>query len=217
MLFRSVAEFTGVNPDKIVVTYEAADRITEPAEPIKNLEGKKFIMYIGRPTPHKNLGRLIDTFKLMQERDPELYLVLAGKKDVLYEKHEAYAQKNGIKNIIFTGFITDGQLRWLYEHTACYVFPSLSEGFGLPGLEAMTHGAPVASSNFTCLPEVYGGAALYFNPLNTNEIGERVLEIISDKNLSAKLKKLGKEQAEKYSWKRMAKQTLEVYNRALQD
>jgi glycosyltransferase involved in cell wall biosynthesis len=212
---QDVINYTHVTPDKIVVTYEAADFITEAATPLAALEGKQFIMYIGRPMPHKNLERLIDAFAIIQESFPDLCLVLAGKKDVLYEAHEHYAAQKGIKNIVFTGFISDGELKWLYEHTACYVFPSLSEGFGLPGLEAMVHGAPVASSNFTCLPEVYGDAAEYFDPTDSRAMADAVTTVISNKTVSDKLKKRGQDQARKYSWERMAKQTLDVYIKAL--
>ena len=210
-----VVNFTGVNPEKVVVTLESADLISEAAKPINGLEDKNFIMYIGRPTPHKNLDLLIDAFKIIQKTDPELCLVLAGKKDALYEEHEQNAKKKGVKNVIFTGFISDGELKWLYQNTACYVFPSLSEGFGLPGLEAMIHGAPVASSNATCLPEVYGNGADYFDPLDSRGIADVVLSIINNKKHSEELKIRGKAQVAKYSWERMAKQTLEVYDRAL--
>lgn len=212
---KDVVNYTGIDQNKVVVTLESADAITEPEQPIKNLGGKHFIMYIGRPMPHKNLERLMDAFVLMQESVPDLYLVLAGKKDALYEAHEQYAAKKGIKNIIFTGFITDGELKWLYQNTACYVFPSLSEGFGLPGLEAMMHGAPVASSNATCLPEVNGDGADYFDPASSRGMAEAVLNIINNKPHAEELKKLGKAHSQTFSWDRMAKQTLEVYERAL--
>ncbi|CAN5373092.1 glycosyltransferase family 1 protein [soil metagenome] len=212
---RDVVGFTGINPNKVVVTPESADFIAEPARPMKDLEGKKFIMYIGRPMPHKNLERLIDAFALMRDTMPDLYLVLAGKKDSLYEAHEQYAAQKGIKNIVFTGFVTDGELKWLYQNTSCYVFPSLSEGFGLPGLEAMIHGAPVASSNSTCLPEVYGDGADYFDPLDSRGMAKVILNIINNKQHTEGLIKRGEAQVAKYSWDRMAKQTLEVYKNSL--
>jgi len=149
---QDVANFTGIDPSKIVVTLEAADKISQPLEPIKTLVGKKFITYVGRPLPHKNLGRLIEALALLQKTSPELCLVLAGKKDDLFVQHENDAQKKGVKNIVFTGFVSEGELRWLYENAAAHIVPSLSEGFGLPGLEAMINGAPVVSSNATCLP-----------------------------------------------------------------
>lgn len=207
-----IVEFAHVNPNKIIVTYEAADKITDTAEPIDSLVGKQFIMYIGRPMPHKNLTVLIDAFALMQQEIPDLYLVLAGKKDALYETHEKYVLEKGIQNVMFTGHISDGQLRWLYEHTACYVFPSLSEGFGLPGLEAMAHGAPVASSNLSCLPEVYGNAAKYFDPRSSGGVAEAVLEVLRNKDLTETLRTNGYKKVQEYSWTKTAQQTFDIYN-----
>lgn len=210
-----VVAFTHVNPEKVTVTYEAADFISDPPEPVPGLEGKQFIMYVGRPTPHKNLGRLIEAFAELQKNRPELHLVLAGKKDTNYESFAAKVYAENIPNVVFTDFISDAQLRWLYESCAAYVFPSLSEGFGLPGLEAMVHGAPVISSNATCLPEVYGDAAYYFNPLDEADMALRIGEILDNATLRDMLLEKGKQQAEKYSWQGMAKQTLAIYEQAL--
>lgn len=212
---KDVAQYAHVDPRKIIVTPESADKISEAAKSVPGLTGKRFIMYVGRSTPHKNLGRLIEAFGRLQKDMPELHLVLAGKKDTNYGNYEKKVTEMKLKNVIFTGFITDGQLRWLYEHTACYVFPSLSEGFGLPGLEAMVHGAPVASSNYTCLPEVYGDGAVYFNPMDIASIGETIASVLNDRKLREKLIDLGHKQIKNYSWSRMAKQTVEVYERAL--
>lgn len=210
-----VAKFAKINSRKITVTHEAADRITDKPEPIESLAGKDYIMYIGRPMPHKNLSRLIDAFAILRQSHPELRLVLAGKKDTLYKQHEKYARDKGIKNIVFTGFVSEGELRWLYENTKAYVFPSLSEGFGLPGLEAMVHGAPVVSSDATCLPEVYQDGAHYFDPNNTEDIAKKIDEVITDNKLSEKLVAKGKQVASGYSWQKMAKQTLAVFEEAL--
>lgn len=211
------AKFAKVNSRKITVTHEAADKITEKPEPIEDLEGKQFIMYIGRPTPHKNLGRLIDAFESLRQKHPELRLVLAGKKDSLYRQHEREVTRRGIKNVIFTDFVSEGQLRWLYENTAAYVFPSLSEGFGLPPLEAMQHGAPVVASNATCIPEVCQDAALYFDPLDVRDMADKISQMITDQKLRRKHIERGRKIVGSYSWERMARQTLEVFNAALDD
>ena len=206
-------KFTGVNPEKITVTLESADELPKGNEPADELIGKKFIMYIGRPTPHKNLRRLIDAFALLQEKYPDLTLALAGKKDSNYARHETYVNEHGIKNVVFTGFISDEQLRWMYENTAVYCFPSLSEGFGLPGLEAMLHGAPVASSTATCLPETHGDAAHYFDPFSVEDIAKSIDDILSDDKLRNELVKKGKKHVKTFSWQRMAEQTLAVYEK----
>lgn len=212
---QDVVRYTKINPDKITVTLEAADTISEKLDPIVGLKGKKFLMYVGRPTPHKNLERLVDAFIMLRADHPEMLLVLAGKKDANYQRIETEMQNRGVRGLYFTGFISEGRLRWLYENCSAYVFPSLSEGFGLPGLEAMAHGAPVVSSNATCLPEIYGDAAHYFDPLDTQAMADAINEVLTDKDLRAELIKRGRAQVKKYSWRRMAEQTLEVYDRAL--
>lgn len=210
-----IVSYTNTDPAKITVTYTAADKISDPATAIGQLQDRQFIMYVGRPTPHKNLPRLIAAFRVLQAEHPKLHLVLAGKKDALYEKIEANVKKEGIRNIVFPGFVSDGELKWLYENTACYVLPSLSEGFGLPGLEAMAHGAPVASSNATCLPEVYGDAAAYFDPFDIKNIAVVVDKILTDSTYANKLRTLGKQRLSLFSWKKMAKQTFSVYESVL--
>jgi glycosyltransferase involved in cell wall biosynthesis len=210
-----VAKFANLNSRKITVTYEAGDSIDAKPEPIAELEGKQFIMYVGRPTPHKNLERLIEAYAVLKTKHPELHLVLAGRTDKLFKRHANTVEKLGLSDVHFTGFISDGQLRWLYENCAAYVFPSLSEGFGLPGLEAMNHRAPVVSSNATCLPEVYGDAAHYFDPLDIDSMVKSIEDVLTKPELRKRLIANGTKQVGKYSWKRMAEQTLAVYNDVL--
>jgi len=213
---RDVAQYTKIRPDKITVTYLAADKITNKAEPLSELNGKTFIIYVGRPQPHKNLERLIEALAILIQARPELKLVLVGRKDSLYERLEKFVSRKNLTNqVIFTGSVSEGQLRWLYENTAAYVFPSLSEGFGLPGLEAMVHGAPVVSSNATCLPEIYGDAAHYFDPKDIADMASKINQVLDDTKLKLELIKAGQEQARRYSWRKMAEQTKAVYEEVL--
>jgi len=214
---QDVVSYTQVSPEKITVTLESADKITAPAEEYKPLKNNRYLMYVGRALPHKNLMRLIDAFGILQQDNPDLKLVLVGKHDSHLDRHLDYAKNRGISGVIATGYVSEGQLRWLYENTACYVFPSLSEGFGLPSLEAMMHGAPVASSNATCLPEVNGDAAHYFDPLNVDDMAEKINEVLTDEELRKSLIERGSKQVKKYSWRRMAEQTLSVYKKSLRD
>lgn len=210
-----VVNFTGADPTKITVTSLAADPITVLPDPVDSLMHKRFIMYLGRPLPHKNLWRLVEAFQILQQRHPELYLALAGRQDAVYQQIEQRVASSGIPNVVFTDFISDKQLRWMYEHCDAYVFPSLSEGFGLPGLEAMQQGAPVVSSKATCLPEIYGDAACYFDPNNVQDMADTIDKVLGDKQLRQTLIVAGKQQAVQYSWQRTAEQTLAVYNRVL--
>ena len=210
-----VARSMRINSRRITVTYEAGDSIDAAPEPIEALLDKRFIMYTGRPNPHKNLARLIEAFSQLKQEMPELHLVLVGRRDALFRRHEREVKRIGIPDVHFTGFVSDGQLRWLYEHAAAYVVPSLSEGFGLPGLEAMAHGAPVVSSNATCLPEVYGEAAQYFDPQDVEAMASAIRAVLIKPALRHKLIETGHKQVRKYSWKRMAEQTLSIYNEVL--
>lgn len=211
-----VVKFAGIKPDKITVTYEAADPIPGAAEPIAALRGKQFLFYLGRPTPHKNLGTLLNAFEILRRTHPDLILVLGGKKDAMYEMHQKRVKQMKLSShVLFTGFLSEGQLKWLYQNCQVYVFPSLSEGFGLPGLEAMMHRAPVAASEATCLPEVYNSAAQYFNPLDAYDMARTIGEILTNKRLRTEMIIAGHKRAETYSWLRMAEQTLQVYKQAL--
>lgn len=212
---QDVAAYCHVPLEKITVTHLSADPVADTVEAFAPMQDKRFIMYVGRPQPHKNLDRLLDAFEKLLETQPDLHLVLAGKKDALYERYASAVDARGLKQVVFTDFIEDAQLRWLYENCQAYVFPSLSEGFGLPGLEAMLHGAPVVSSNATCLPEVYGDAAHYFDPLDVDDMVRAISDVLTDEKLHADLVARGHEQVKKYSWQRMAQQTLTVYNQIL--
>ena len=210
-----VAKFARINSRKITVTHLAADKIKDAPESMPELANKRFLLYVGRPQTHKNLDRLVETFELLRQEYPELRLVLAGKKDRLFKQLEKRTIHAGIKNVVFTDFVTEGQLRWLYENCAVYVFPSLSEGFGLPGLEAMIHGAPVVSSNATCLPEVYKDAAQYFDPLVIEDMANAIKNVLDNPTRRQTLVTRGYAVAEKYSWQNTAQKTLDVYNDVL--
>lgn len=199
---------------KIVVTYEASD------PPIKTrpmaVKGviKPFILHVGAPFPHKNLDRLIQAFDEVKKAQPNLQLVLPGKMKNQFKKDMENWLSESPKNsdIITPGYINDAELKWLYENAELYVLPSLSEGFGLPGLEAMAHNCPVIASDSTCLPEIYGGAALYFDPFETQEIATLIEKVLTSNAIRKRLINAGQNQLKKYSWSKMAKETLRVYN-----
>lgn len=207
--------FQPVDPDKIVVTYEAADLVSKNEKPVQQFVGKKFMIIVGRAEKYKNQQGAIEAHQLLLKNHPDLWLVIIGKRDNTSHKLEEWAQKKGYKQLEFFGFASDDELAWFYNHCAVYAFPSFMEGFGLHALEAMKHGAPVASSNATCLPEVLGDAALYFDPANPQEMADQVHKILVDKKLRNELIKKGAQQAARYSWQKMAKETLAIYDQAL--
>lgn len=175
-----------------------------------------FLLYVGSAFPHKNLLRLVDAFAELHKSNDRLRLVLVGKKEQYYHKLDTYISRRGLQDCVITpDFLPDEQLKWLYGHARLYVLPSLSEGFGLPGLEAMVHNCPLVSSNATCLPEIYGDAALYFNPNDTEDMVLKIERVLTDKVFAKELVERGKVQVTHYSWHRMAEQTLGVYKQVL--
>jgi glycosyltransferase involved in cell wall biosynthesis len=206
--------FVDIPSDKITVTYEAADVFIKQLIPYKH-PFKEFLLYVGKQSDYKNIRRLGDAHQKLLEKYPDLGLILVGQFDAATQRNQTYFNNNNYHNILFTGFLPDQQRDWLYTKATAYVFPSLMEGFGLPGLEAMGYGTPVISSNTTCLPEIYGEAAHYFNPLDTIDIARAIDEVLSNQELRNKLIELGNSKVKEYSWQRLAEQTYEVYQKAL--
>jgi glycosyltransferase involved in cell wall biosynthesis len=231
----AVSEFTkndiidnfGVRPGKIAVTLEGvADFETRQSGSASILADhhidKPFFMYIGNAYPHKNLEGLIATYaELLKETDlPQL--VLVSKEDYFYRRVKDLAESLGLwsKNaaankVIFTGYLTDGEIGALFKEAMFYIFPSFYEGFGLPPLEAMAHGLPVLSSNLSCLPEILGEAAAYFDPNDQAGFKKAITDMIADDSRRAELVELGYEQVKKYSWEECAGETLEIYRQYL--
>jgi glycosyltransferase involved in cell wall biosynthesis len=203
----------GIPDAQISYTYEAADQLAAVSKPVTALQNQRFILYVGNAYPYKNLQRLIDAHT--QLADKELKLVLVGKTDFFYRELATYVQRQGLKQVVLTGFVPDPELRWLYEHALVYAFPSLSEGFGLPAIEAMLHGVPVVAARASCLPEVLGPAATYFDPEDTADMARVINTVLTDSARQTTLKKAGLARAEQFSWQRTAEQTLAIYQEAL--
>jgi glycosyltransferase involved in cell wall biosynthesis len=212
---RDFMRFAKVPENKVIVTHEAADKVAQKARKYK-LPFSEYIMYAGNQSDYKNIQRLIEAHqKIRDTYNQNLGLVLVGRLGYYTEKHSAYAEKIGNTKVLFTGFLPDDQLAYLYKNTAAYVFPSLREGFGLPGLEAMQFGAPVVSSHATCLPEVYSNAAIYFDPTDTDDMAEKITSVLSDPKLAKDLSARGKARVKEFSWQRCAANTHRAYLQAL--
>lgn len=214
---KELRQFQPFTKGKITVINEAGDlpRTASAVRP-KNI-ASDFIMYTGTTFPHKNLHTLIKAFDILHVDRPKLQLVLVGKRDKQSKELEEWAKSRpSFPTITFTGFIPDGELRWLYEHTQAYVFTSLSEGWGLPPLEAMANGAPVVSSDASVMPEVYGDAAHYCNARDPKDVAQKIKDVLDDPKLRKKLIEAGGKQVKKYSWTKMAQETLAVYTKTWQ-
>ena len=207
-----------IEPEKIHVTYEGVDFASAPRQESHQTILQKYgiitpyVLYVGNAYPHKNLERLIISFREAAKRHPDLNLVLAGKEDYFYKNLKKFAKEKKIPGLIFSGYISEEHLPTIYSEAKLYVFPSLYEGFGLPPLEAMVMNTPVASSNTSCLPEILGNAAHYFDPRGISETAEAIERVLTDNTLRKHLIAAGKEQIKKYSWEKMARKTLDIYS-----
>lgn len=211
---REYQDFTHIPDDKISVIYEAAEAHINTLTPY-DLPYRQFIMYVGQQPDYKNIRRLAAAHQQLLTTHPGLGLILVGRMNDDTRRNKALFEKLGYKNIHFTGFLLDPQRDWLYTQTAAYVFPSLMEGFGLPPLEAMAYGTPVVASNASCLPEILGDAAEYFDPLNVDDMAAAITRVIDNESLRTQMIERGHAQVAKYSWRRMAEQTHQVYMNAI--
>lgn len=220
---KEVAERLKVPAGKISVVYLAAEKLNAPKtgslKAHKLLGSNPFIMYAGNYYPYKNVGALLKAFKLVKKTQPDLQLVLVGPEDYFQHKLrleslKAYELSGSVH---FTGYVEYEDLTTLYKNAKLFVFPSLSEGFGLPPLEAMAQGTPVLSSDASCMPEVLGDAVIYFDPKDPEELADEIDAALNSPEELSELKKAGLKQAAKYSWAKTAKQTLDAYRKATRE
>jgi glycosyltransferase involved in cell wall biosynthesis len=198
--------------DKTHVTYEGLDGN------ISNTNGVKtnypYFVYTGNAYPHKNLKRLIQSIvHLNVNRTEKIKLVLASARGVFTTRLEKVINDLKAEGLVkLLGFVPDRDLGSLYKNSLGFVFPSLSEGFGLPGLEAMNSGTLVLASEISVFKEIYGKHAIYFNPLDFSSIEKAMRSVLEIESPDRKNRiEEGLRFAKKYSWTKMARQTLEIY------
>lgn len=212
---RDVIRFFPQAKQKLVVTYEgvpqkSSDISVRPKDTVKQATEAPYVLYVGNLYPHKNVERLVQSIKQM----PTTLVVVCGRS-IFQDKFRSFLEKEKVSNVVVLGHVSDSELTLLYKHAEAFVFPTLSEGFGLPGLEAMQSDCPVVCSAIPVLEEVYGDAALYFDPNDTRDMTEKIKEIVENKKLRQRLVNHGKKQVKKYSWRAMGQKTLAVYQEVL--
>lgn len=209
---------------KVSVTYEAVsgslkDLVLSEKEKNQTLSkyqlSQPFLVYTGNVYPHKNIDILIDAVcQHNQEKEVDVDLAIICSRSVFWERLNKKIQDRGVADHIkLLGFLDDNEISKLYSLALALVHPSKMEGFGLTGLEAMNVGLPVVSSNASCLPEVYGSAALFFDPNSLDDLVKKINQIIKDAELRTSLAAKGYQQAKKYSWQKMATQTKNIYDK----
>ncbi len=176
----------------------------------KKVKGE-YLLYVGTLQPRKNISKLIDAFVLLKQDHADLSLVLVGKKGWLYDEMFKKVEQLGLsESVIFTGYVSDEEKNALYKNASVFVLPSLYEGFGIPPLEALSTGTPVAVSNNSSLPEICGDACVYFDPNDTIDIAKQINTILTTPGVVKELISKGKERIKKFSWETCAQETLRV-------
>lgn len=216
---REIIDHFHVSPEKVSVTYEGVDdhiRTAAGGRP-KRIIDDPYLLYVGNAYPHKNLETLVDAFKtfLLTHPSSQMKLVLVGREDYFYRLLKADAHKKGLSSAItFFGSANDEQLAALYSHAQAFVFPSLMEGFGLPALEALALGCRVLVSDIPVFHEILGSYATYIDPLHAPVMAKSLARVVVDDIPSAA--ELAERRAfiGSYSWERMAKETLDIYERS---
>jgi glycosyltransferase involved in cell wall biosynthesis len=199
---------------------------TEATEPERQalrerlgLDARPLVLCVAAKRRHKNLHGLIRALGVIARRspgDPPLQLVLPGSSNEYEQELRELAQQLGIEDSVrFPGWISDDELNVLYDLASCFVLPTLIEGFGLPVLEAMARGVPVACSEIPVLSEVAGDAAALFDPNDADSIAATIERLIADPTYARQLAERGRERCRLFSWERTARATLASYGRAL--
>jgi glycosyltransferase involved in cell wall biosynthesis len=215
---RDLVSFYHLDPEKIRVVYEAADPrfAPQPEDVVARVLRKyglpeRYILFVGTIEPRKNLTRFLDVYSALYKEGLTDAFVVVGKRGWLEGDFFRRLEDDSLPPVILPGFVSDEDLPAVYAGAQALVFPSLYEGFGLPMLEAMACGTPVAASRAGSLPEIGGDAAVYFAPDSVDEMVSVLVRLLSDDELAAELGRRGLERAAGFSWRKAAEETLGIY------
>lgn len=219
---KEVIKLYKIPEHKISIVYMGFHSICKlPEEKLSVAVPEKFFLFVGVLKPRKNPFTVIQAFIQFHKSHPEYKLVVAGKGGgPYYETMQNYIRKHNAENsVLFTGFVTDGQLSYLYKRAFALVFPSLFEGsFALPVFEAMDCGVPVITSGegpYESLEETVGDAGLLVNPIDTDAITHAMKRLVEESGLRETLIQKGHEHAKKFSWEKAGRELLRVVAKVL--
>lgn len=210
-----------VQPDTIRVISNGVDLRFRPCAVNQEFRDRhhlpdQYVLFVGATSANKNIRRAIDAMSLVRERCNIAHrFIVAGMRGEEDAVLKEYVRVNHLQDTVrFIGYIADRDLPQLYTNSDLFLFPSVTEGFGIPPLEAMRCGIPVVAARASCLPEVLGDAPIWVNPLSVESIAEGITTCLLDKKTRISAITKGLSRAEHFSWERMAHETVKVYREA---
>jgi glycosyltransferase involved in cell wall biosynthesis len=219
---KDIVETFQVSPDKVFVTYLAADPIYRTLERdlakfqvMSKFGIDRYIIVVGDLQPAKNLVRLVQAYALLRSSGETRKLVLVGKERGVYQALHAEIRARGLTEMVMLlGYVAIEDLVILYNAADLCVLPSLYEGFGLTILEAMACGVPVATSRTSSMPEVGGDSAVYFDPYDVSDIARAMSIVLDSRETQSGFAEKGLSRCKLFSWQRCAKETVDAYEQA---
>jgi glycosyltransferase involved in cell wall biosynthesis len=215
-----------IDPSSVVAIHHGidTDRFSPPADlnAVRDelrarfgIDGR-YVLYVSNHQRKKNTERLVDAFADVAARVPDVSLVMTGWHTASFRLVLERIERHDLADRVrVLGHVPDDALPKLYSGAACFVLPSLHEGFGLPVLEAMACRTPVVASNVYALPEVCGEAAELVDPLRTDEIADAIVRLLEDPARAEELRELGLERVKEFTWARAAERHVEEYERSV--
>ncbi|MBN3761940.1 glycosyltransferase family 1 protein [Burkholderia sp. Ac-20365] len=211
---RRISHHLKIDESRIAVIQPGADHLDRVVPDPRvidrlGLRDDTYCVIVGSLDPRKNLQRVLEAISRLSHLRDVRFVIVGGKNSRIFANEGVEAMSRS-KQVIWAGFVSDGELKALYQHAGCLVFPSLYEGFGLPPLEAMYCGCPVIASSRTSIPEACGDAAMYCDAMSAQDIAEKISLMMSDGSIRQRHRAKGIAHAREYRWDRSAKKLLDV-------
>lgn len=211
-----------IAPNRLIAIYNGGGEKFQPLDPNKSFEivkneypqvSSEYILSVARLQPHKNIANLVRAYICMRQKsDRHEKLVIVGKATEKYRDIFKIAEKSKFSHdIIFIDYVEDRLINRIYSAAKIFIFPSLSEGFGLPLVEAMASGVPVMASDVSSMPEIVGEAGILFNPYDINNMADEMIKLLKDSELRERLKTTGLKRSKIFTWAEAAVLLKEIY------
>jgi len=206
---KDLVDLWNINPEKIVVIHHGVDKNKIPNLNTSRIIPEPYILYVGERFGFKNFARFVQAFALINEKFRDIKLICTGRGFSDLEKNQI--ESLHIRDKIVQISANEQTMAQLYRDAQMFVYPTYSEGFGMPILEAMVYNCPVVVSNVSCLPEVAGDACLYFDPFQVEDMAGKMEQLLNSPTLRQEIVAKGAAQLEKFSWDKSAKEHIAVY------